>query len=149
MKKYALILSILLLFPLCLSAQERQKFSPEKFEADMQEFITREAALDQKEAAKFFPLLNEMHQKQRALFGQIRKASKDKPADNKAAAQAIKQCDKLNIELKQIEQQYHEKMLKELPAQIVDSAINAEGRFHRKMMSGWHNFRNKQRDKRH
>ena len=109
MKKYALILSILLLFPLCLSAQERQKFSPEKFEADMQEFITREAALDQKEAAKFFPLLNEMHQKQRALFGQIRKASKDKPA----------------------------------------SAINAEGRFHRKMMSGWHNFRNKQRDKRH
>ncbi len=148
MKKYTITL-LALLCTVMLQAQQHQKFSPEKFEAELQEFITREAGLDQHEAARFFPLFKEMHQKQRALFHQIRKASKETPADENAAAEALRLSDKLNIEAKQIEQQYHEKMLKVLSAQKVYKAVNAESRFHRKMMRGWQNAKNnKPRDKR-
>lgn len=136
MKQYIIIL-FCLLATLGISAQEKPKFSPEKFEADLEDFITREADLDQQEAAKFFPILKEMHQKQRALYVKMRKTSKEKAADEKTAAESIRLCDKLNIEVRQIEQQYHNKMLKALSAQKVYNAISAENRFHRKMMRGW------------
>lgn len=145
MKKCVVVLWCLLV-SVGVSAQER-KFSPEKFEAELEQYITREANLDQQEAAKFFPLFKEMHQKQRSLFAKIRKASKETPADDKAAAETVKLCDKLNIELKQIEQKYHDKMLKVLSAQKVYSAINAENRFHRRMMKGWQNAKKKRKDK--
>ena len=136
MKQYTIIL-LCLLASLRGSAQEQPKFSPEKFEADLEEFITNEAGLDQQEAAKFFPILKEMHHKQRVLYARMRKTSMEKPADEKTAAESIRLCDKLNIEVRQIEQQYHNKMLKALPAQKVYNAISAENRFHRKMMRGW------------
>lgn len=153
MKKATLLL-VAFLLTLTAHAQEPQKFSPEKFEADMEAFITREAALTQQEAAKFFPLFREMHEQQRALYSRMRKAAKEKPADEKAALEAIRQCDKLNIEVKQLERKYHEKMLKELPAQKVYEAINAENRFHRQMMKGWQKQKTgapkgKQKGKRH
>ena len=39
--------------------QGEQQFSPEKFEAQMQEFITKEAKLTPEDATKFFPLYKE------------------------------------------------------------------------------------------
>ena len=139
MKKKISILLIALMAMVVASAQEQKKFSPEKFDADMVAFVTREAAFTQQEADKFFPLFNEMHQKQRALYGRIRQASKQKPADEDACAATIKECDKLNLELKQIEQTYHQKMLKVVSATKVYDAIRAEARFHRQMMKGWQN----------
>lgn len=135
MKQYVLLL--FLLVSLGVNAQDQPKFSPEKFEAELESFITREAGLDQQEAAKFFPILKEMHQKQRSLYARMRKTSMEKPADEKAAAENIRLCDRLNVEVRQIEQQYHNKMLKALPAQKVYNAISAESRFHRNMMRGW------------
>ena len=120
-----------------VQAQEQKKFSPEKFEADMEAFITTEAALTTQEAAHFFPLFREMHQKQRAVYDRMRQAGKEKPANDKSASEVIKECDKLAIEAKQIEQQYHNKMLKELSPVKVYQAIKAENRFHRQMMKGW------------
>lgn len=103
----------------------------------MEEYITREASLTTQEGELFFPLFREMHQKQRTIYGRIRSLSKDKPSDGQSCAEVIKECDKLNIELKEIEKKYHEKMLKVLPATKVYEAINAESRFHRRMMKGW------------
>ena len=45
-----------------------QKFSPEKFQAELQDYIVKEAKLTPQEAAKFLPLYSEMHQKQRAVY---------------------------------------------------------------------------------
>lgn len=147
-----LTICVLLLLCMNVHAQER-KFSPEKFDADMVAFVTREAGLTQQEADKFFPLFHEMHQKQRAAYGRIRTVTKQKPADDEACAAAIKECDKLNLELKQIEQTYHQKMLKVVSATKVYAAINAEGRFHRQMMKGWQHSnkrpKGQQKDKRH
>jgi hypothetical protein len=135
MRKFVLLSFFLMLTMVC-SAQER-KFSPEKFEADLAAFITKEAKFTEDEAAKYFPLLREMHQKQRGLYKKARNFGKEKPATEEACANAIRERDKLEIEQRQIEQSYHKKMLQVLPASKLYDAIKAERRFHRQMMKGW------------
>ena len=132
------ILSILcLLLAVNVSAQDWKKFSPEKFDADMEAYVSKEAGLTQQEADKFFPLFREMHQKQRAVYGKMRHMGMQKPADEEGCAKAIKDADRMNVELRQIEQTYHKKMLQVVPASKVWDAIGAESRFHRRMMKGW------------
>ena len=84
MKRLLLSLSVVLFLSVSAFADEPQKFSPEKFQADMEQFITQEACLTPEEAAKFFPLLREMHKKQRAIQMQIKKECKIKPVDEAA-----------------------------------------------------------------
>lgn len=134
MKRCTVILFSLLM-TLIVSAQDHKKFSPEKFQADLEDFITREAHFDQQEAAKFFPLLRELQAKQRAIYGRMRQTPK--PGDDAKCAEAIREWDKANIELKQLDQQYHKKMMQVVPASKLFDAIMAESRFHRKMMKGW------------
>lgn len=134
MKRCTVILFSLLM-TLIVSAQDHKKFSPEKFQADLEEFITKEAHFDQQEAAKFFPLLRELQAKQRAIYGRMRQTPK--PGDDAKCAEAIREWDKANIELKQLDQQYHKKMMQVVPASKLFDAIMAESRFHRKMMKGW------------
>lgn len=146
--KRILTLSILFLLALTLQAQDA-KFSPEKFEADMEAYITSEAALTPQEATKFFPLFREMHQKQRDIYKRMHAKGKQRPDDEAACAEAIKQCDKWNIELKKIEQEYHQRFLRQLPAVKVYKIIQAENRFHRQMMKGWQRkAKDKPRDRR-
>jgi Spy/CpxP family protein refolding chaperone len=137
MKQTVIILILQLFMVVSVSAQGgHQKFSPEKFDADMEKFVTEQAKLTQQEADKFFPLFREMHKKQRAVYHKIRQATKQQPADDKACETTLKECDKLNIELRQIEQSYHQKMMKAVPAKKVYDAIMAENNFHRRMMRG-------------
>ncbi|MBQ7419777.1 MAG: hypothetical protein IJV17_03430 [Prevotella sp.] len=147
MKKVFVLWTLLMVTTITM-AQEK-KFSPEKFEADLEAFVTKEAKLTDEEAKKFFPLFRELHQKQRDIYRRMRQAGKSKPADDKAAAETIVLCDKLTIEAKQLEQKYHNKMIKEIPASKVYQAINAENRFHRKMMKGWQASKGKPMGKRH
>lgn len=121
---------------LAVSAQER-KFSPEKFQADMEAFIAREANLSAAESQKLFPLLREMHAKQRTTMGKLHQMGINKPAGDAACADYIKQYDKMEIELKTIQQNYHKKMMAVVPAGKLFDVINAENRFHRQMMKGW------------
>ena len=137
MKQTAIIFIMQLLMVVSVSAQGPQKFSPEKFDADMEKFVTEQAKLTPQEAEKFFPLFREMHQKQRSVYHKIRQATKQKPADDKACAATLKECDKLNIELREIEQSYHQKMMKAISAQKVYDAIIAESQFHRHTMRGF------------
>ena len=137
MKQTAILLILQLLMLVSVSAQGPQKFSPEKFDADMEKFVTEQAKLTQQESEKFFPLFREMHQKQRAVYHKIRQATKQKPADDKACEATLKLCDKLNVELREIEQSYHQKMMKVISAKKVYDAILAENQFHRRMMRGW------------
>ena len=65
MEKFAVMILCLLLTQ-AVNAQEK-KFSPEQFDAQMEEYITMKANLDQQEAAKLFPLFKEMHKKQRSV----------------------------------------------------------------------------------
>lgn len=141
------------LFFVCLivatiAMAQDKKFSPAEFEAELESFIKKEAKFTEAESSKFFPLFREMHQKQRAISQKMRTIGKDKPANEEGCASVIRERDKLDIELKQLEQCYHQKMMQVLPACKVYDAIKAEIRFHRQMMKGWQGQKPKPKDKR-
>jgi hypothetical protein len=137
MKRLLLSLSVVLFLSVSAFADEPQKFSPEKFQADMEQFITQEACLTPEEAAKFFPLLREMHKKQRAIQMQIKKECKIKPVDEVECKKCVQKRDVYELELKNIQQTYHNKFFCVLPASKVYDVIKAEDRFHRRAFKNW------------
>lgn len=141
MKKYTVILFCLLM-TLTVSAQDK-KFSPEKFQADLEQFITQEAGLTADEAAKFFPLYREMQSKQRVIYKQMKELGKNKPADEKACRKAVEKRDELELEQKRICQSYHQKFFNVLSASKVYDVIKAENRFHRKAIRHWEQHKKK------
>lgn len=116
---------------------QQQRFSPERFDAELQQFITDEAHLTAEEATRFFPVFKEMKQKQRQLFNRQREQSRVKPQDEAGCMNAIKERDEIELQLKHVQQTYHNKFLEILPASKVYDIINAEDRFHRRMMRNW------------
>ncbi len=136
MKRHLIILFILLVSSMTISAQHhhgRRGFDPARFKADMEQFITKEACLTPKEASEFFPVFDEMLRKERALFDQMATISRVKPATEKGCADAVKKRDELEIHIKELQQQYHNRFLKILPASKVFDVIRAQNRFHRQM----------------
>ena len=86
MKRYFFLLICLLASALIISAQRPMQpgtepipgvlpkpFNPEKFEAELEQYIVTEVCLSPRESAQFFPLYREMRRKQRALFGAMRR----------------------------------------------------------------------------
>ena len=132
------VMIVLFALNLCIyTSSAQQKFSPEKYQADVEEFITKEADLNKNEAAAFFPLLREMQEKQRVIFKQLRTEGNSKPADENAYKKAIQKRDQMELELKNIQQTYHNKFLGVLPASKAYKAILAEDRFNRRMFRNW------------
>lgn len=126
-----------MMLALCLHAQEGngpQRFSPDKFDAELRQFITSEAKLTEQEAAKFFPVYKEMQAKQRVVFGRQKSLVVSKPEGEKACLEAIRQRDENDLEMKRIQQTYHEKFLELLPASKVYAILRAEVMFHRRML---------------
>jgi hypothetical protein len=128
------------------SAEEQQKFSPEKFQADLEQYITTEAGLTNEEAAKFFPLYREMQQKQRVVYNKMHELFK-LPHDEASCKRAVQRRDQLDIELKQIAQTYHNKFLRVLPASKVIGTIIAEDKFHRRAFRKFGQQRNRETKK--
>jgi hypothetical protein len=136
MKRYLIIFYILFVTSLTVSAQHprgRIHFDPARFKADMEQYIAREACLTPKEASEFFPLFDEMLRKERASFDQMSNISRVKPATEKGCADAVKKRDELEIQIKELEQQYHNRFMKILPASKVFDVIKAQNHFHRQM----------------
>lgn len=141
MKKFTTILLLTIAIILSVAAQEQapkqKKFSPERFQAELEQYITKEACLSPQEAAQFFPIYKEMQGKQRTVFERQRQLSKVKPTDDKGCEKAIRQRDEYDLELKRIQQMYHNKFLSVLSASKLYDVIKAEDRFHRQMLRGW------------
>jgi len=145
MKKIILTLFVTIGIAIGVNAQGNQppqKFSPEKFDADLKEFIKKEACLTDAEADAFFPIYKEMLQKQRSAYGRQRNMGLQKPQDEQGCKKAIQMRDELELEMKRIQQTYHTKFLEILPATKVYDIIIAEDRFHRRMLRGWRNMGN-------
>ncbi len=127
---------LLFIFALVLSAmqvlaQDRPMFNPERFEADMEQFIVTEAGLSPQEAAAFFPVYKEMQGKQRFLFNKMRRYRHMDTSDDKVSLDAIKNMDAIDVQIKKLQQQYHLKFCKVLPAGKVLRVLKAEEKFHR------------------
>lgn len=110
------------------------KFSPEKFQAEMEQFIVKEACLTPAESSKFFPLYNEMRRKMRVVFDKQRRIERSNPTTDAACRKAIKESDDLDIELKEIQRTYHNKFMSALSPSKVFKILKAEDRFHHRML---------------
>lgn len=120
---------------LCVADAQRMKpFDPAKFQADLEQFITVEACLTPSEAAAFFPLYREMTRKQRALYEQMREDRRVNPDSEEAAKQAISEHDRIEIEIKQLQANYHARFIGIITARKLYKVIKAEGKFHRMAM---------------
>lgn len=135
--KKILISMMLLLSGVMTQAQEARKFSPEKFQAEMEQFITKEAGLTTEEAAKFFPLFREMQQKQRAIFEKVRKEGFTKPVDDATCRKLVERRDACELEQKKIQQLYHQKFFSVISPSKVFDVLIAEERFHRRAFRNW------------
>ncbi len=114
--------------------QQQQRFSPEKYQADLEQHITKEACLTPQEAAAFFPLFREMQKKQRALYNKMREDVRIKPTDEAACKKMIQKRDQVELELKSIQQTYHNKFFSVMPASKVFDVIRAEDSYHRGLL---------------
>lgn len=131
-----LILTLLLTTTIIASAFAQhpgRKFNPAKFDAEMEQFITTEAALTPQEASAFFPIYREMLKKQRAFFEQMRRFRHVDTNDEKACKDAVLEKDRLDMEIKQLQQDYHQRFMRLLPANKVFRILRAEDKFHRQM----------------
>jgi hypothetical protein len=97
MKKLLVSAVLMMMFVLGVDAEEQQKFSPEKFQADLEQYITNEAGFTPEEAAKFFPLYREMQKKQRVVYNKMRELFK-MPSDEASSKRAIQRRDHYEIE---------------------------------------------------
>ena len=98
--------------------------------------------LQKPQSARSAALRASMHSRQRTVFVRIRnthKTLREHPNDNEACRKALIERDKLNIELKTIEQKFHNKMMRVVPASKVLAAVEAEDRFFRHAMKQWKN----------
>ena len=121
-------------FPQQNFQQQQQRFSPEKYQADLEQYITKEACLTPQEAAAFFPMFREMQKKQRALYNKMREDVRIKPTDEAACKKMIQKRDQVELELKSIQQTYHNKFFSVIPASKVFDVIRAEDQYHRGLL---------------
>jgi hypothetical protein len=134
MMKRLCFLFVSVMLTMNMGAQDQQKFSPEKFDAELQEFITNEAKLTPQEAAKFFPIYMEMQNKQRALFEKQRNLVMMHPQDESSCLKAIRERDEVELEMKRNQKNYHKRFLEIMPASKLYQVLNAEDRFHRRLL---------------
>lgn len=129
------IVVLLFFFALCvINAQNKQRhITPERFQAELEQYITKKAGLTPVEASKFFPIYSEMLRKQRAIHDEIKTLKRIKPLTDAECKQNILKRDQYEIEIKNIQRTYHEKFMNVLPACNVYDIIKAEERFHRQI----------------
>ena len=144
MKRYFFLLICLLATVLTVSAQRPMRpgpepiqrvlpepINPEKLEAELEQYIVTEVCLSPRESEQFFPLYREMRRKQLALFGAMRRGRYVNLKDNNECQKMIRENDKRDVEMKKLQQDYHNKFMKVLPASTGFRIIQAEEKFHR------------------
>lgn len=148
MKQTILLICALALSTALAAQPHRGKFNPEEFKARLENFITAETGFTPAEAQAFYPIYHEMKEKQRNLQREIFRLKKNAPdsnASDKDFALVIQKIKDLGAEMAGLEVTYYKKMCKAVSPRKVYAAMQAEDKFHRKMLEGF--GRNNQRAK--
>lgn len=112
-----------------------RRFDPIKFEQRLEQYVLGKMNLTQKERDVFLPLFRQKRKAEVTIMDNGRKQRRQRPVTEKEWAQAIRAFDNDEVKLKKVQQTYHEKMLKVLPASKVMDMIRAEEDFHRETFS--------------
>lgn len=127
----------------CVLAGEH-KFDQEAYKAEQHQFIQKKACLTAEEAKIFFPVYDELRAKEREIFNRMRELrKKGAPVTEAEARKLILEFDNNELELKKLQQRYHQKLLKLMPAKKLAAALFAADRFDRKKFSEWNGNRKK------
>lgn len=113
------------------TAQQKQKFDPQRFERELEKYVVEQAKLTNAERDKFLSIYREMRAKQRAVFDKTNFRHKPNFEDEKECEEAIRQHDSNEIKLKRIQRTYHNKFLTFMSAKKLFKVIRAEDDFHR------------------
>ena len=137
--KRNIFLLMLMFMPLLTWAQPQggdRPFDPVKFQQMVEESLTKAASLNADEAKVFFPLYNEMRQKQREMGKKIHELKKQPLTDAKKYSETILKIKQLQVDMAELEQSYYKRMLKVVPPEKVFKVMKAEDDFHRRMVQG-------------
>lgn len=147
MRKSLLILC-LVTFSLSIAAQEQgrknkgqRQFDPQKFEQQLEQYVVKKSELTQEESDAFLPIFREMRQKEVAVMKEARKALRGKPTSEEECKAAIKSHDNSEVQLKKIQQSYHQRMIKVISAKKTLKACLAIDEFHREAFRKVHKMR--------
>lgn len=116
---------------------QRMRFSPEEYMQKEKEFMTREAGLSQREAADYFPLYHKMKDEQRKLSFRMAELMRKAERENLNDAESLKLLNELIDKEEQIadlEEKYHKKFLKIVPARKLLKLRIASKQFERKAL---------------
>ena len=133
MKQLIFIIALLFVVQGADAQQTRKGFTQERFQAELEQYISKKACLTPKEASAFFPVYSEMLSRQRAIYKKMRSLKRIKPTSDSECKKNIKKRDEYEIEIKEIRKAYHNKFMQILPAKKVYDVLSAEDRFHRQM----------------
>lgn len=122
------ILMALLLTAASLPAMA-QKFDPQRFEAERAAYMTREVQLNPQDSVAFFTLFYEMQDKKRALHHQMKQIPKEQPSTEDSCRVAISGWDDIDLRMKAVEQDYHQRMMDVLKPSQVFRLLKAEADF--------------------
>lgn len=92
-----------------------QKFSPQEYKLRFESYITEKAGLTKEEASKFFPLYQEMKDKQRVSFHEIRRITHRTVIENTDEESFRNLNDRvceLNMQINKVEKEYLDKFRK-------------------------------------
>ncbi len=112
-----------------------RRFDPQRFERQLESFVLKRLELSQSETSAFLPLFRQKRKAEVAIMDSGRKSRHKRPTSEREWAQALKTFDANEVKLKKIQQDYHEKMLKVIPASKIMKMVKAEEDFHREAFS--------------
>lgn len=129
MKQTFSILILVFIAMLAKAEQYEITFDKEAYKKEQHKYITCKAKLSPNEATNFFAIFDVMRDEEAKVFEQIRNVRKEKPTTDKEFRSAVQRIDKFEIKLKQIQEQYHNKLFKAIPAKKVYDALRASDSF--------------------
>lgn len=115
------------------NGRHQHRFDPQKFENQLEQFVLQKMSLTQSESAAFIPIFREKRKEEIQIMVDGRKSRRGRPATEKEWENVLKTYDNNEVKLKKIQQTYHGKMLKVIPASKIMKMIRAEEEFHREM----------------
>lgn len=139
MKKYVILL-VALICSLAVSAQENKprQFDAQKFEQQLEQYVIQKACITQAETNEFLAIFREKRKKELEIMFKSRKTNAGKPKNEKEWEEMLRAHDNIEIQLKKIQQTYHNRLLKVVPASKIVKMTRAEEEFHREAFKQIH-----------
>lgn len=120
-------------FALDIRAQQN-KFEPQRFQVEFRQYVIKAAALSNSDADAFFPMNDDLQNQKRELRDQIQQISQKKPTDDDESRRMLEETDSLEIKIKELERDYHRKMMDVISPTKLFEIMNAQSQFLRQTL---------------